>query len=96
MNSYAREECQAEEDVKNVLTDRFGKIATRLTAIEANQKLKHALKIFILRQLEINKEIESLQLPSWVWKDIEQITQPVFEAARTLQKSKPETESDKN
>lgn len=92
MNSYARKESQAEESIKQSLTDRFGKIASRLTALEANQEIQECANNILQRRVEINKEIEDLQLPALTWKDIEQITQPVFDAATTLQqKNNPQT-----
>jgi hypothetical protein len=84
MHAYSAEECQAEEALKNVLTDRFGKIATRLEDLKANPEIEAFAEKLLERQLEINQEIESLQLPSLTWKEITQITQPVFDAAKGI------------
>lgn len=84
MNTYVMQERQSEEDIKKSLTDRFGKIATRLISRETNQEVQEYAKNILQRQLEINKELEALQLPTLTWRGIEQITQPVFNAAKNI------------
>lgn len=92
MNSWTAAEHREEEDLKNVLTERFGKIATRLSALEINKEVQECAHKILQRQLEINEEVKSLNLPSLKQKDIEQITKPVFDAAKEVQlKSKSET-----
>lgn len=84
LHTYAKQESLAEKDIKKDLIDRFGKIATRLKALEASKEVQECARNILQRQLEINKELESLQLPTLTWKDIEQITQPVFDAAKSV------------
>lgn len=85
MNTYAKKELATEVAIKKDLTNRYGKIATRLAALESNQEVQACAKNILQRQLEINQEIERLNLPNLTWKDIENITQPVFEAAEKKQ-----------
>lgn len=84
MNSYLKQERAAEEELIDCLTNKFGKIATRLTALGTKKSGPKRATDILLRRLEINKEVENLHLPSLAWKDIEHITQPVFEAAQNI------------
>jgi hypothetical protein len=70
-----------EQTIKDFLTERFGKIATRLSDLETNPEIQDCATRILQHQLEINKEIESLNL-RLSWREVEQITQPVFDAAR--------------
>jgi hypothetical protein len=83
MNAYQAKERQSENDLKKDLADRYGKIATRLAALESNEEVQVCARNILQRQLEINKEIDSLHLPNLSWKNIVDITQPVFDAAAT-------------
>lgn len=73
---------QAEKDTKNALTDRFEKIAARLTALDASDEVKGCAEKILERRLEINTEIENLKLPNLNCQKIEKITQPLFDAAQ--------------
>lgn len=73
---------QAEKDTKNALTDRFEKIAARLTALDASDEVKECAEMILQRRLEINTEIENLKLPNLNCQKIEKITQPLFDAAQ--------------
>lgn len=88
MSSYTMQELQTEKNLRNTLANRFGKIATRLTTLETNRDAQECARRILQNRLQINKEIENLHLPSLTWKDIEQITQPVFDAALRIQPKK--------
>ncbi len=81
MNTYKAKECQTEENLKNELTERYEKIAARLTSLESNSEIQKCATKILERRFEINSELKSLQLPSLSWKVIKQITKPVFDAA---------------
>lgn len=83
--SYVVQEKETEEQLIQTLKNRFGKIATRLTDLETNSEAQECAKRILQHRLQINTEIENLQLPSLNWKDIEEITQPVFDAALSIQ-----------
>lgn len=87
MNQYAEEECKAEALLKHELTDRFKKIASRLSCYNPDQAAHECARRILLRRYEINEEVSKLGLPSLSWADIEAMTEPVFEAAIRLQRA---------
>lgn len=82
---YIANENQTEADLKKSLADRYGKIATRLESLKNNSQAQECAKRILLNKFQINKEIEGLGLPNLSWKDIIEITTPVFIAAQQLQ-----------
>lgn len=84
MHSYISKEQKAAKEVKQDLVNKFSKIATRLIALKANPQAQSCAKTILERRLEINTEIEKLNIPNLSWPEIEQITQPVFDAAEEL------------
>jgi hypothetical protein len=82
MNTYAAQERKAEEDLKKDLTIRFQKTATRLKALETNPEVQECARNILHRQMEIHQELEVLQLPTLAQENIEQITKPLFDAAK--------------
>lgn len=82
---YSEKETEAEERLKQSLADRFEKIATRLIDLESNKQAQECARRILQNQLQINKEIENLHLPSLTWKEIKMITKPVFDAAQKIQ-----------
>ena len=85
MQEYTDNEIKAEESLKRSLSDKFEKIADRLTDLKGNSQAQECASRILLNQLQINNEIDNLQLPSLSRKKIKEMTQPVFEAAQKMQ-----------
>jgi hypothetical protein len=81
---YVDQEIEAEESLKRSLADRYEKIGTRLLDLENNKQAQGCAERILKNQLQINQEIEALQLPSLSWKEIKNITKPVFDAAQKI------------
>lgn len=87
MNSYTTKKLQAKEKLINNLEERYGKIAARLNTLKVNKEVRDYANSIWFRQQEINQAIADLKLPNMKWKQIVEITNPVFIAAdRIVQK----------
>lgn len=84
MNDFTDLENQTEADLIKSLKDRYERIGTRLTDLKTNPDAQKCADRILKNQLQINQEIEALQLPNLSWKQIRQITEPVFEAAQNM------------
>jgi hypothetical protein len=84
MNAYKASEYQAEVNLNNTLKERFKKIADRLTDCKNDRDIQVCAQKILGRQIEINSELENLHLPNLTGKHIEEITDPVFNAAKQI------------
>lgn len=75
---------QSEENNKKELTDAFKGIAARLIATNTNPKVQESACKILQRRQEIYKNLRPSKL---TMKEIKEITKPVFDACKLLQKA---------
>lgn len=84
LDAAQKREVDAEQQLINLLSDRYAQIGSRMKANASDAEVQAAAQKILQRRLEINQEVKNLQLPNLRWVDIENITKPVFEAAEKI------------
>lgn len=85
--TYEANECQAEDALIKDLKDKYAQIAARIRTGTEDPKIPEMARRILEREFEINEEVAALKLPSLNWKGVEEITEPVFVAARMVAQS---------